>query len=176
MISVPGVGERLVPKFVETTSPQRARAGDRSMARFADPSRMPADRLSEAIGEVEARDARPYANDAFLSSLRGLMRTYFDPGPQRPWKLAERCGGADPAHLWAPRSAGRLSNGASSNEAFPERPRGGSPGQRACGPDGAPGVRRSGLGSLHRADSQRLVAVSPALCTVELSGRLDYFG
>jgi|TARA_A100001388_G_scaffold202185_1_gene153267 pimeloyl-ACP methyl ester carboxylesterase len=89
VISVPGVGERLVPKFVETTSPQE-RVQASIDGGFADPSRMPADRFSEAIGEVEARDARPYANDAFLSSLRGLMRTYFDPGPQRPWKLAEK--------------------------------------------------------------------------------------
>jgi pimeloyl-ACP methyl ester carboxylesterase len=51
---------------------------------------MPADRFSEAIEEVTARDARPYANDAFLQSLRGLLRTYLDPGPNRPWKLAQR--------------------------------------------------------------------------------------
>ena len=50
---------------------------------------MPVDRFSEAIGEVEARDAghTPTMHSEFL---RGLMRTYLDPGPQRPWKLAER--------------------------------------------------------------------------------------
>ncbi len=106
VISVPGVGERLVPKFVETTSPEE-RVQATIDGTFADPSRMPADRLSEAIGEVEARDARPYANDAFLSSLRGLMRTYFDPGPQRPWKLAGEWW-PPPCSSMALRSAGRL--------------------------------------------------------------------
>jgi len=89
VISVPGVGERLIPKFVETTTPeQRVQATIDGC--FADPSRMPADRFSEAIEEVTARDARPYAHDAFLTSLRGLLRTYLDPGPNRPWKLATK--------------------------------------------------------------------------------------
>lgn len=89
VISVPGVGERLVPKFVETTSPeQRVQATIDGC--FADPSRMPQDRFAEAIEEVRARDTRPYANDAFLQSLRGLLRTYLDVGPHRPWKLAQR--------------------------------------------------------------------------------------
>ena len=89
VISIPGIGERLIPKFVETTTPeQRVQATIDGC--FADPERMPADRFSEAIEEVTARDARPYANDAFLRSLRGLLRTYLDPGPNRPWKLAQR--------------------------------------------------------------------------------------
>jgi pimeloyl-ACP methyl ester carboxylesterase len=89
VISVPGVGERLVPKFVETTSPeQRVKATIDGC--FADPSRMPKDRFAEAIEEVRARDVYPYANDAFLQSLRGLLRTYLDVGPNRPWKLAQR--------------------------------------------------------------------------------------
>lgn len=89
VISVPGVGERLVPKFVETTSPeQRAQATIDGC--FADPARMPKDRLSEAVDEIRMRDSRPYANDAFLQSLRGLLRTYLDLGPNRPWKLARR--------------------------------------------------------------------------------------
>ncbi len=89
VISVPGVGERLVPKFVETTTPeQRVKATIDGC--FADPARMPKDRFAEAVDEVAARDSRPYAHDAFLQSLRGLLRTYLDPGPNRPWKLAQR--------------------------------------------------------------------------------------
>lgn len=88
-ISVPGIGERLIPKFVETTTPeQRAQATIDGC--FADPARMPERRFAEAVEEITARDARPYANDAFLQSLRGLMRTYFDRSASRPWKLAER--------------------------------------------------------------------------------------
>lgn len=89
VISVPGVGERLIPKFVETTTPeQRAQATIDGC--FADPSRMSERRFAESVEEVRARDARPYANDAFLQSLRGLLRTYFERGANRPWKLAER--------------------------------------------------------------------------------------
>lgn len=89
VISLPGIGERLIPKFVETTTPeQRAQATIDGC--FADPSRMPEKRFAEAVEEVRARDSRPYAHDAFLQSLRGLMRTYFDRSSNRPWKLAER--------------------------------------------------------------------------------------
>ena len=89
VISVPGLGEKLVPKFVETTTPeQRVKATIDGC--FADPTRMPEDRFAEAIEEVRLRDSRPYANDAFLQSLRGLLRTYLDVGPNRPWKLAQR--------------------------------------------------------------------------------------
>ncbi|MGA0208414.1 MAG: alpha/beta fold hydrolase [Candidatus Nanopelagicales bacterium] len=89
VISVPGIGERLVPKFVETTTPeQRVKATIDGC--FADPTRMPKERFAEAVDEVAARDSRPYAHDAFLQSLRGLLRTYLDPGPNRPWKLAQR--------------------------------------------------------------------------------------
>jgi pimeloyl-ACP methyl ester carboxylesterase len=63
---------------------------------------------------VRSRDHLPYASDAFLRSLRGLLRTYLDPGPNRPWKLAERVacptlviyGRKDP--LVDPRSAHRV--------------------------------------------------------------------
>jgi pimeloyl-ACP methyl ester carboxylesterase len=89
VISIPGVGERLVPKFVETTSPeQRVQATIDGC--FADPTRMPEDRFAEAIDEVHMRDSRPYAHDAFLQSLRGLLKTYLDVSPNRPWKLAQR--------------------------------------------------------------------------------------
>lgn len=89
VISVPGLGEKLVPKFVETTTPeQRVKATIDGC--FADPTRMPEDRFAEAIEEVRLRDSRPYAHDAFLQSLRGLLRTYLEVGPNRPWKLAQR--------------------------------------------------------------------------------------
>jgi pimeloyl-ACP methyl ester carboxylesterase len=112
VIAVPGVGERLVPKYLETDAGGRVR-GTIDVT-FADPTRVPAQRLEEAIEEVRERDRLPYASDAFLSSLRGLLRTYVDLGPNRPWKLAERVtcptlviyGRKDP--LVDPRSAHRV--------------------------------------------------------------------
>jgi len=88
VIAVPGVGERLVPKFMELDATARVRGS--IDATYADPSRVAPERLAEAAEEVSERDRLPYASDAFLRSLRGLLRSYADLGPQRPWKLAQR--------------------------------------------------------------------------------------
>lgn len=112
VIAVPGVGERLVPKYLGTDAGSRVR-GTVDVC-YADPSRVSPQRLAEAIDEVKERDHLPYASDAFLRSLRGLLRTYVDIGPNRPWKLAERVtcptlviyGRKDP--LVDPRSAHRV--------------------------------------------------------------------
>ena len=112
VIAVPGVGERLVPKYLETDPVSRVR-GTVDLC-FADPSRVSEARLAEALEEVRERDHLTYASDTFLRSLRGLLRTYMDVGPNRPWKLAERVtcptlviyGRKDP--LVDPRSAHRV--------------------------------------------------------------------
>ena len=88
VIAVPGVGERLVPKYLETDPGSRVQ-GTIDVC-YADPTRVSPQRLAESVEEVRSRDHLPYASDAFLRSLRGLLRTYLDPGPNRPWKLAER--------------------------------------------------------------------------------------
>jgi pimeloyl-ACP methyl ester carboxylesterase len=81
---------------------------------FADPTRISPERLAESIAEVEERDHLTYTSDVFLRSLRGLLATYLDLGPNRPWRLAERVtcptlvvyGRKDP--LVDPRSAHRV--------------------------------------------------------------------
>lgn len=88
VIAVPGVGERLVDKYLTLPAEQRVRATIDTC--FGDPARVPGQRTDEAREEAESRDHLPYAADAFLRSLRGLLRTYVDLGPQRPWKLAAR--------------------------------------------------------------------------------------
>ena len=88
VIALPGVGERLVGKYMEVPSEQRVR-GTIDVC-FGDPDQISAQRLAEANAEAQERDHLPYATDAFLRSLRGLLRTYVDLGPQRPWKLAGR--------------------------------------------------------------------------------------
>lgn len=112
VIAMPGVGERLVSKYLETDAGSRVR-GTVDVC-YADPTSVSPQRLAEAIDEVRERDHLPYASDAFLRSLRGLLRTYLDLGPNRPWKLAERVtcptlviyGRKDP--LVDPRSAYRV--------------------------------------------------------------------
>jgi pimeloyl-ACP methyl ester carboxylesterase len=112
VIAVPGVGERLVPKYLESDPGGRVR-GTIDVT-FADPSRVAPERLAEAVAEVKERDHLPYASDAFLRSLRGLLKTFVAVGPNRPWKLAGRVtcptlvvyGRKDP--LVDPRSAHRV--------------------------------------------------------------------
>jgi pimeloyl-ACP methyl ester carboxylesterase len=89
VIALPGVGERLVQKFQQQASAEQ-RVKATIDACFADPKRMAKHRWDEAVAETTRRDSLLYANDAFLRSLRGLLATYLDRGPQRPWKLAEQ--------------------------------------------------------------------------------------
>jgi len=88
VISVPGVGEKLAGKFLSLPADTRVQ-GSIDLC-FADPSRVAQQRVDDAVADTAARDHLPYATDAFLASLRGLMKTFLDRGPHRPWKLAER--------------------------------------------------------------------------------------
>ncbi len=87
VIAVPGVGTRLMNRYLELDPHRRARATVDVC--FADPSSVPEARMLEAVAEVKRRDQLPYVADAFLQSLRGLLATYLDRSPERPWKLAE---------------------------------------------------------------------------------------
>mgnify|MGYP006266619669 FL=1 len=89
VLAVPGVGERLVPKYIAENDAQARVQGTVDVC-FADPSRISPVRHAEAVAEVQGRDHLPYSADAMLRSLRGLLATYVDRGAQRPWKLAER--------------------------------------------------------------------------------------
>lgn len=57
---------------------------------FADPSRVPAQRLAEATDAVARRAELPWVMDALTSSLRGLAAYYLRPGRTGPWRLAAR--------------------------------------------------------------------------------------
>lgn len=87
VIAVPGIGTRLMKRYLEVEPDRRARATIGVC--FADPDSVPPTRMAEAVEEVKRRDRLPYVADAFLQSLRGLLATYLDRGPERPWKLAE---------------------------------------------------------------------------------------
>ncbi len=88
VVAIPGVGESLVGRYLKLDATVRTQATIDSC--YADNSRLHPDRLAETIAEVRRRDALPYATDAFLSSLRGLIASYVQTGPNRPWRLAER--------------------------------------------------------------------------------------
>jgi pimeloyl-ACP methyl ester carboxylesterase len=88
-IAIPGVGEQLVPKYMETSAEERVQATIDGCT--ANPDRHSQIRFQEAVAEMKERDNFTYNTDAFLRSLRGLLKTNADlVGPNRPWKLAER--------------------------------------------------------------------------------------
>ena len=88
VIALPGVGEKLMDRYAELDVAQRVQA-TMDMC-FADSSRVPPQRMEEAIASATEHEGYPYAAETFLATLRGLLKTYFDPGPNRPWKLAEK--------------------------------------------------------------------------------------
>ena len=88
VIAIPGVGERLVSRYLEL--PVDRRVNDTVRSVFGDPRRMADERRRMAEDEVRSRDGMPHVADATLSSLRGLIGTYLDASSQRPWRLAER--------------------------------------------------------------------------------------
>jgi len=88
VLALPGVGEKLVEKFLDVPVEKRVQ-GSIDLC-FADPSRVAPQRYAESLADARSREHIPYANDAFLASLRGMMKTFFDRGPQRPWKLATK--------------------------------------------------------------------------------------
>jgi pimeloyl-ACP methyl ester carboxylesterase len=88
VIAIPGVGERLVTRYLQL--PVDRRVDDTIRSVYGDPQKMSAQRRELTVEEARRRDDLTYTADATLSSLRGLLATYADPGPRRPWRLAER--------------------------------------------------------------------------------------
>ena len=87
LMGIPGIGESLSARTAKVDVATRVQTTFKTC--FADPSCVPPERFEEAVEAATAYGALPYASDAFLQSLRGLLKTYLDPGPRRPWKLAE---------------------------------------------------------------------------------------
>lgn len=88
VIAIPGLGEKFIDKYM--TLPAATRVKNTIDTCFGDPSRVPAQRMQEALEEAEGREHLTYSSDAFLRSLRGLLRTFVDLGSDRPWQLARR--------------------------------------------------------------------------------------
>lgn len=88
-LAMPGIGEQLVNKYLETPAATRVKATIDGCT--ANPENYSKLRFDEAVAELLERDHLTYNTDAFLGSLRGLLKTNADlTGANRPWKLAER--------------------------------------------------------------------------------------
>lgn len=88
VVAIPGVGEALVRRYGQVSAPARVDAT--LQACLTDPARVSPELRAALIAEVEERDRLPYAVPSFLASLRGLMASFADLGPRRPWALARR--------------------------------------------------------------------------------------
>lgn len=86
LLLVPGVG-RMAERRMAAMTPEERAQGTIDVC-FADPSRVPRDRLAEAVEEVRRRNELPYAMDAFLRTLRGLVTAYLAPPSKSLWARA----------------------------------------------------------------------------------------
>lgn len=86
LLLVPGLRE-LVVRRLSRTSP-KVRAGRVARLCFADPSRVPAQRVAEAEEEIRRRDELEWAGPALVRSLAGLVRAQV--GPSGLWASAKR--------------------------------------------------------------------------------------
>lgn len=88
LLLVPGM-ERLVDRRLRSLAPER-RARALIDLCFGDPSRVPANRLAEAIEDAARRDDLPWSTSALTRALRSLVGSYLTPGERSLWRLARR--------------------------------------------------------------------------------------
>jgi len=86
LMLMPGV-DRLVGRRLTRMAPE-ARVRALLDLCYADPSRVPPNRLAEAVAEVRSRNEQPWAMDALARALRGLVAAYLVRGPRSLWRLA----------------------------------------------------------------------------------------
>jgi pimeloyl-ACP methyl ester carboxylesterase len=85
LLLVPGLGNRMLAGVDAQAAHLRAKQVIDIC--FAHPERVPPNRLAEAVADIEARRGLPWANAAFLGSLRGIAANYLSRGARSPWRL-----------------------------------------------------------------------------------------
>lgn len=88
VIALPGVGNKVATRVAQLPVERRVQATLNLV--YADPSCVPPQRVAEAQQDAAELAKKPWVGMALQSALRGILRTYFDRGPDAPWKLAER--------------------------------------------------------------------------------------
>ncbi len=87
-LALPWAGQRLASRLGRFPVEQRVRATLDLC--WADPSRVPARRVEEAMAEAERRARLDHDGDAMIRSLRSLMSAYLRPDRWPLWRLAAR--------------------------------------------------------------------------------------
>jgi pimeloyl-ACP methyl ester carboxylesterase len=86
-LALPFAGQRLAARLGRFPVEQRVRA---TLALcWADPTRVPPQRVEEAMAEAERRARLDHESDAMLASLRSLLTAYVRPRAWPLWRLAE---------------------------------------------------------------------------------------
>ncbi len=85
---LPGFGEA-AQRYLTGLPPEKRMEGILELC-FADPTTVPERRRIEAIEEIRRRNGLPYAGDAALASLRGLVSAYVAPTTRSPWSAARQ--------------------------------------------------------------------------------------
>ncbi len=88
IIALPGVGDKVATRVAKLPVQQRVQATLNMV--YADPACVPEQRVKEAQEDAAELATKPWVGMALQSALRGILGTYFDRGPEAPWKLAER--------------------------------------------------------------------------------------
>ncbi len=88
VMAVPRVGARLFDRYQKVGASRRVQSTFDLC--YADPTRLHPQRRAEAEEEAARRDSLPYIRDVFVGSTQGLLTTFLDRGPDRPWALAQR--------------------------------------------------------------------------------------
>jgi pimeloyl-ACP methyl ester carboxylesterase len=88
VISVPGVGPRLLRKY--DALPPRNRVADVITTCFSDPSRFPEQRFAAEVAELARRDTLDHATAALIGTIRTLTADFFRKGRHTAWRDAAR--------------------------------------------------------------------------------------
>ena len=88
LLLVPGLGQRVLARLDQMPPERRVRAVIELC--FAHPEAVPANRLAEAVEELQTRRSYAWAGEAMLRSLRGLVRSYLAVGARSAWYAMSR--------------------------------------------------------------------------------------
>jgi pimeloyl-ACP methyl ester carboxylesterase len=90
--SDPRLALLLFPGLASLVDKERAKAGAERAVRdvlalcAVDPSLIHEDRVRDLVDDYRRRRKLPWAQPALAGSLRGLVRSYFEPGPRNLWR------------------------------------------------------------------------------------------
>jgi pimeloyl-ACP methyl ester carboxylesterase len=86
LLLVPGVPSLAARRIGGVTPEQSVRAMVRMC--FGEPSRVPPERLEQAVQEMRERAEQPWADRALVGNMRGLITSYLKVGAANAWRAA----------------------------------------------------------------------------------------